>query len=160
MKSLLIRIGVIIFAIIIVAIVSTSIVFNSRAWLNKEAAAYIAVNLPKIVDHWDTQNLVERADPRLITDGARRLLEEMFAKFQTLGALKHLDTPEGGGAFSGAFTMKGMHPSDPLGFYKVQADFEKGHATITIQLVRVGKKWKVIGFEINSDVSLPLKNQP
>ena len=161
-KSLLIRIGVIIFAIIIVAIVNTSIGFNSPARLNKEAAAYIADNLPKIVDRWDAQNLVDRADPALTAGGAtrRRQFEEMCAKFQKLGALKHLDTPEGGGVYSGAFTMKGMYPSRTLGSYKVQADFENGQATITIQLVRVEKKWKVIGFDINSDVFLPLKNQP
>jgi hypothetical protein len=168
-KSLLIRIGVIIFAIIIVAIVKTSIAVNSPARLNKEAAAYIADNLPKIVDRWDAQNLVDRADPALMAGGAtrRRQFDEMYAKFQKLGALKHLDTPEGGGLYFGEFTVKGMHPSKPVGSYKVQADFENGHATISIQLVRVnkewkvfGKKWKVIGFDINSDVFLPRKNQP
>ena len=96
----------------------------------------------------------------------RRQFDEMYAKFQKLGALKHLDTPEGGGVYSGAFTMKGMYPSKTLGSYTVQADFENGHATISIWLVRVGKfayissEWKVIGFDINSDVFLPLKNQP
>jgi hypothetical protein len=168
-RSLLIGIGVIIFAIIIIALVNTSIDFNSPARLNKEAAAYIADNLPKIVDRWDAQNLVDRADTALIAGGAtrRRQFDEMYAKFQKLGALKHLDTPEGGGAFSGAFTVKGMYPPITMGSYSVQADFEKGHATISIWLVRVdkewkvfGKKWKVHGFDINSDVFLPLKDQP
>jgi hypothetical protein len=55
---------------------------------------------------------------------------------------------------SSAFTGEG---TVTLGNYTAHGEFEKGKATIKIQLRRVNDTWKINGFRINSDVFLPPK---
>lgn len=73
--------------------------------------------------------------------------------FSKLGAFKHLGTPHGT-IYSGAYSGTGTHT---VGNYAVEAEFEKGKATIKIQLLRVGEAWKINGFGIYSDAFLPPK---
>jgi hypothetical protein len=73
--------------------------------------------------------------------------------FQRLGSFKHLETPKGT-VVSSAYTGTG---TVTIGNYKAQAEFEKGEATIEIQLRRAGDTWKINGFHINSDALFPPK---
>jgi len=68
MKRLFIILGGVFAAIIVVAII-----FIPRApKLDKDAIAYIADNLPKIMDRWNAQNLIDRATPELIASTKSR----------------------------------------------------------------------------------------
>ena len=144
-----------IFAVILVVIIVALAIFIPRAFkLDRDATAYIQNVVPKIVAHWNAQELVDRATPELLSAAkSPEDIGRLFVMFRRLGALKRLDTPKGS-VYSGAFTGSG---SVTIGNYTAQADFEKGTATLQIQLRRVGDTWRINGFHINSDVFLPPK---
>jgi len=72
MKRLFIILGGVFAAIIVVAIIG-AIVFIPRALkLDKDSIAYVADNLPKIMDRWNAQNLIDRATPELIASTKSR----------------------------------------------------------------------------------------
>jgi hypothetical protein len=154
MKKLFTILGVI-FAVIIVIVVIAAAIFIPRTLkLDREATAYIQDAIPKIVTNWNSQELVDRATPELLAAGkSRDKIDSLFVMFQRLGSLKHLDKPEGT-VVSSAFTGTG---TVTLGNYKAQAEFEKGEATIEIQLRHVGDTWEINGFHINSDALFPPK---
>jgi len=142
-----------IFAVIVVIVIIVAAIFIPRALkLDREATAYIQDAVPKIVEHWNAQELIDLASPKLMSAvKSRGEIDRFFVMFRQLGALKHLDTPKGG-VTSGTFSGSGLVT---LGNYSAQADFEHGSATIQIQLRRVGDSWKIDGFHINSDAFLP-----
>lgn len=154
MKKLFTILGII-FATIIVIIVIAAVVFIPRTLkLDHEATAYIQDAVPKIVTDWNSQELVDRATPELLAAAKKNdELDRLFVMFRQLGSFKQLDKPEGI-VVSSAFTGEG---TVTLGNYTTHGDFEKGKATIKIQLRRVNDTWKINGFRINSDVFLPPK---
>jgi hypothetical protein len=157
MKKLLMILGVIFAALILLLGVSAAIFIPRTLKLDKEATEYIKGNVPKITDGWNSKNLIDRATPELLSEvKSQEEWDRLFAAFQQLGSLRHLDQPKGS-VFSGAFTKQGSYT---IGNYTVQADFEKGSADISIQLLRVGTEWKINGFHINSDVFFPLQTKP
>ena len=154
MKKLFAILGVI-FAVIIVIIVIAAAIFIPRTLkLDREATAYIQDAVPKIVTNWNSQELVDRATPELIAAGkSHDEMDRLFVMFRQLGSFKHLDKPEGT-VVSSAFTGSG---TVTVGNYTAHGEFEKGTATIKIQLRRVDNTWKINGFRINSDAFLPPK---
>lgn len=152
MKKILMILGGI-FAVIVLVLGVVAAIFIPRALkLDREATAYIQDAVPKIVAHWDSQELVDRATPELLSSAKSRTeIDRLFVMFQRLGALKQLDKSKGGitsSAFTGAGTVT-------LGNYTAKAKFEKGDANVQIQLRRVNNAWKINGFRINSDAFLP-----
>ena len=147
-----------IFAAILVIIGIAAAIFIPRLLaLDREATAYIQDAVPKIVENWNSQELLDRATPELLS--AMKSSEEsnrLFTMFQQLGSLKRLETPSGG-VVTRAYTSTG---TSTVGNYTAQADFEKGTATIHIQLRRVNDTWRINGFHIGSDVFLPPKTSP
>ena len=152
MKKLLTILGGVLAAILLIFGIAAAIFIPRTLKLGRSATAYIRDVVPKIVAHWNTQELVDRATPELLSAAkSRKEIDRLFVMFQQLGSLKHLDTPKGG-VTSGAFTGTG---AVTLGTYTAQAEFEKGAASVQIQLRRVNNEWKINGFRINSDVFLP-----
>ncbi len=135
MKKVFAILGVI-FTVIVVIVAAIFIK------LDREATAFIQDVVPKIATNWSSQELVDRATPELKKKvaKARDKFDGIFLMFRRLGSFKHLDKP------------KGM-----LGNYTTVGDFEKGKATIKIQLRRVNDIWKINRFEIDSDVFIPSK---
>lgn len=156
MKKVLVILGVI-FGVILVAVGIAAAIFIPHALkLDHEATAYIQVAVPKIVEHWKSQELTSRATPELLkAAGSQDRIDRLFVMFRRLGAFKHLDTPQGDVSTS-AYSGTGVVT---VGNYTAQAEFENGNATIRIQLLRVGDGWKINGFHINSDALLPPKTE-
>ncbi|HZZ26531.1 MAG TPA: hypothetical protein VFE46_00885 [Pirellulales bacterium] len=156
MRKLFTCLGVV-FGVIIIAIILAFAVFLPRAFkLSGEATAYLETEVPKIVEHWNSQELIDAATPELISaakssDG----IERLFTMFRQLGALKHLDKPHG----EIIVNTSTNHGSETTGNYTIPADFEKGSATIHVQLLRNGGGWKINGFHIDSEAFLPPKNE-
>ncbi len=94
MKNLLLVLGSV-FAALITLLVIAAIIFIPRALrLNKEATVYVAENVLIIVNHWHAQNLIDRATPQLLSAAkSTNEIERLFARFQQLGSLKHLNPP-------------------------------------------------------------------
>ena len=154
MKKFLVILGCI-FGVIIIAIVIIAAIFIPRSIkLDKEATAYIQDVVPKIVASWDPQPLIDRATPEFASSMKSSAdLGRIFTMFRQLGGLKNLEKPTGN-VTSGAFSQTGPIT---IGNYVAKAEFEKGKATISIQLRRSADKWQINGFHVNSDVFLPPK---
>jgi hypothetical protein len=154
MRKLFTILGVIFATIVVIIIIAAAIFIPRTLKLDHEATAYIQDAVPKIVINWSSQELIDRATPELLATAKENdQLDRLFVMFQQLGSLKHLDTPEGV-VTSSAFTGEG---AVTIGNYTAKAEFEKGPATIKIQLRRMNDAWKINGFRINSDVFLPPK---
>src|SRR5438445_5380764 len=52
--------------------------------LDREATAYIQVAVPKIVNNWSSQELVDRATPELLAGESRDKIDRFFVKLQRL----------------------------------------------------------------------------
>jgi hypothetical protein len=154
MKKLFTCLGVV-FAVVIVVTIVIFVVFIPRALhLSDEASTYLDGEVPKIVQNWNSQELIDAASPELsagINKGGG--LDQMFTMFRQLGALKHLDQPSGG-VRMGASTE---HGSYTVGNFSISADFESGPAEILVQVLKIGDTWKINGFRINSNVFLSPK---
>src|SRR5712675_228537 len=96
MKKLFTILGVI-FAVFIVIFIIAAVIFIPRTLkLDHEATAYIQDAVPKIVTNWNSQELVDRATPDLISAAkSRDQIDRLFVMFRQLGSFKHLDKPEG-----------------------------------------------------------------
>ncbi len=138
----------------VIIIVIIFAIFIPRAFhLEHGATAYIKRAVPAIVAHWDAQQLLDRATPKLqqLSLLHRGKLHRLFTMFRELGHLQHLGPPNGS-VYSGTSSGGG---NATTGSFVVPAKSEKGRATIQIQLLRTGSTWKINSFFINSDVFLP-----
>jgi hypothetical protein len=157
MKKFLMVLGGIFVAILVIFGIAAAIFIPRLLQLDREATAYIQDAVPKIVENWNSKELLDRATPELLSVvKSNDEIDRLFTMFQQLGSLKRLETPRGS-VVSRAFTGAG---TSTVGNYTAQADFEKGTATIHIQLRRVNDAWLINGFRINSDVFLPPKTSP
>ncbi len=151
MKKFFMILGGIFGVILVIAGIAAAILIPAALRLDKDVTAYIQNAVPKIVTNWNIQELVNRASPQLnSTVAARGGYDRIFEMFQRLGSFKQLGTPKG---MVGTSTFTGEGTAT-VGNYTVPAEFEKGHATIQIQLLRVNDTWQINGFYIHSDVFL------
>jgi hypothetical protein len=154
MKRFFTCLGVV-FAVIVVVLIIVFAIFIPRAFqLRNEACTYLESEVPKIVENWNSQELINSATPELssaMSNGGD--IDKLFTMFRQLGSLKHLDQA-GGGVYIWATTE---HGSSTVGNFTIPAEFEKGPATIQIQVIKTGDTWKINGFRINSKVFLPPK---
>jgi hypothetical protein len=155
MKKFFIVLGVI-FAVVIAVIGIVLAIFIPRALrLDREAKAYIQESVPNILVHWNSQELVDRATPKLLEEGkSRDNIDKIFVQFQKLGSFKSLGTLHGS-VGTMAFSGEGVIT---VGNYTADADFEKGPATIKIQLQRTNDSWRINAFYINSPALLAPQN--
>ena len=136
------------FLFLIIAVVA---LFAYSCQLNKEAKAYVEDAIPKITGQWNDQELINRASPPMLAAMKTRAnVDNLFSRFRQLGALKQIDEPKGSAGVQ-TFTGKGVVR---YGNYIVHAQFERGPATIRIQVLRENDVWKINGFHIDSNVLL------
>ena len=116
--------------------------------LDASSRAYIEQNIPTILQTWSKDALLERAAPRL-----RRDLDEdpantdlLFKKFKEVGTFQKMDDIKGN-SITSLMPNKGLVKT---AHYVIQAKFDQGDATITVNLVQTAEKWQVVGFFVNS----------
>ncbi len=131
-------------------IILAAIFITQAVSLKPGATAYIDRAVPAIAAHWDVQQLLDRATPKLQQYALHHhgKLERLFKMFRALGKLKYLGSPTYYKIFSGT--------NRTIGTFAVPAKFAKGAAQIDIQLLKTGKAWKINSFYITSSVFLPL----
>lgn len=151
MKRIFTCLGVVV-AIFIVVLVIVFAIFIPRAFqLGRDATTYIKSEVPKIVQNWNPQELIDRAPELASTIKSKGDIDRLFAMFRQLGSLKQLDMPTGGVHIWASTNEE----SSAVGNFTAHAEFENGPATIVIQLLRMDNTWKINGFEIRSKVFLP-----
>jgi hypothetical protein len=123
MKKLFIVLGVIFAVVIVVIGIALAIFIPRTIRLDREARAYIQESVSNIVVHWNSQEFVDRATPKLLEEGkSRDKIDKIFVQFKKLGSFKGLGTLHGSVGTS-AFTGDGVVT---LGNYTADADFERG----------------------------------
>jgi hypothetical protein len=130
---------------ILVAMLAVAAVAVRTSAISREAAAYVEVNVPQIVNGWNPLELERRLVPEMVSPRVREGLVELFSALSSLGKLKELGKPTGrigSGAFPGT-TIDGTWAD-----YAVDAEFDHGRMQILLILARGGDGWRIAGFSV------------
>lgn len=118
--------------------------------LDKESKAYVDMVVPAIVGSWEPQELISRASPELLKSNSDDALKFYFkASFNKYGRLKE---------YRGSTGQAIINPGEETkANYSAKADFEKGSATIWINVIKIKNKWQISVFQVVSDTLLNSK---
>lgn len=124
--------------------------FFSSLAPEEQAKSYIDKTVPEIIKDWNTDTFVQHIHPELLKTTSGRQIEQLFFRYKTLGFLKKYHGSEG--------EIKTVESSTGdemvMGVYKVTADFEKGPATISVVIVKVGDSWKFLTLLVDAQALL------
>ncbi len=152
MKRFLVVLGGVFLALIVFGTIGLGVVLFTNGDLDGESKAYVEATVPPILSSWSVEKLKEASSAEMLNALANKpgLIEQVFEKLSTLGALKNfhdvvgeanvLVTPQDGKTVTANYTAK--------------ADFEGGAATVKIRLIQVNEEWKLLYLNVNSDVLL------
>jgi hypothetical protein len=119
--------------------------------LDKESKAYADTAIPAIVTGWSKKELIDRASPELNKAVTEQQLDQMFHWFTSLGRLQKCE-PAQGQAIMSATSQTGKMIS---GQYAAKARFERGDATIKLDLIKHGDQWQILSFYVDSPALMP-----
>jgi hypothetical protein len=153
MKRLLVVLGsIFLVLVVIIAIGIGYVAFRSRA-LDRESKAYADAAIPAIVDGWNEDHLKERMSSELRRVTRDADLDKLFQLFRKLGKFKKYAGSQDQ-AFMLVATQQG---NQTTASYQVSADFESGHATIDLGLIKHGDQWQILGFRVDSRAFLDIQ---
>jgi len=145
MKLFFIILGGIFAAILSIVLITIAVSLPREIRLEHSAEAYVQATLPKIAAHWKARELSERATPALISAiTPHQSLRQIFMIYRQLGLLKHIGKPK-------VFVFVSF-TSGASANVTVPAQFEKGHATVMMQLSRSKHAWKINAFYVKSEI--------
>jgi hypothetical protein len=151
MKKFLIVLGSLFLVIVILVAGGIAFVAVRGTRLDKESKAYADAAIPAIVSAWSEKALLDRASPEFKKAVTIDELDRLFRWFSGLGRLQHCAPAEGHSLMS-ATTEYGRRISAA---YDAEAAFEKGNATIKLNLIKHGDRWQIMGFHVSSAALLP-----
>lgn len=149
-KPLLKIIGIIVVLLIPVGIVGFSLLASFGAGLDKESKAYVDEIIPQIVTSWDADALLKNASPELIEliNASPEKEESLFSLLaERLGPMREYKEPRG----EGGITIRNLKRTT-TGYYDIEAEFEKGSATIRVTLIKLDNNWRLASFVVRPDV--------
>jgi hypothetical protein len=135
-------------SLVLVAIIAVFIGYASYigSTLDKESKAYVDRSVPAIVSSWSEEELINRASPEFKQAIEQAEMNRLFRWFRTLGPLETYEgsqgqatisvTPQTGKVVSARYLTKGR--------------FERGEATIQINVIKHGDAWQIAGFKVDS----------
>jgi hypothetical protein len=138
-------------AITLTVIVGITIVFAIMSVMgpkfDSESKKFVEETVPIICSSWNYQDLTCRASTELLNSASDEDFKLVFKNFsEKLGHLKKHKV-SAGEARIGFFIQNGKVVTAD---YIVDAEFDKGPATIHIRLIKRGDKWQYKQFFINS----------
>lgn len=151
MKKFFIILGSIFFAVIVLAAIGIAFLAVRGGALDKESKAYVDSAIPAIVATWSEKELLDRASPELKKAATIEEVDRLFRWFSSLGRLQKYEGAQGQSLMS-ATTQNGKMISAQ---YTAKATFEKGEATITVDLIKHGDQWQVLKFNLRSPQLAP-----
>src|SRR5262249_11317027 len=113
--------------------------------------AYADAAIPAIFSQWNQKELLERASPEFKGQPADQL-DRIFRWASTLGRLQRVDPAQGYAGFSST----PQTGKTTIGQYTAKAQFEKGTAVITLDLIKHGEHWQILSFDVASPQLIPL----
>jgi len=151
MKKFFAVLGVIFLIIIVLGAIGFAFVAKRGNALDKESKVYADSAIPAIVTNWDVSALLVRASPEFLQAAKNQRLDQGFRWFGTLGRLQKCD-PAKGQAIMSATTLNGGRITAQ---YSAKATFEKGEATVTLELIKQGDQWQIFKFAVFSPQLAP-----
>ncbi len=149
MKRTLVKISLFCIAIVLFGIIFFRLIAFHGSILDKESKLFIDQLIPSIITEWNARDLVQHASPEFLKVSPEPSLLSFFRMLeQRLGKLKKFSGSEGEATISLSLTKGKKNFAQ----YRLQAEFEKGPATIDVGLVKNHGKWQVLSFRVNSDL--------
>ncbi len=130
---------------VLVSILVMAVVAVRTSALNREAAAYVEANLPRIVGEWNPAELERRIVPEMLSPRVKEGLPPLFQSLSALGRLSSMSKPTGRTG-SGAFP--GTSINGTWADFAVAAEFERGRVSIELVLKRVADGWQIASFSV------------
>lgn len=120
--------------------------------LDAGSKAYVDEVVPKIVASWNSKDLTDRASPELLATASPERIEKVFRAFSDrLGHLRSY----GGSRGQATVWVTPQTGKVSTASYVAEATFEKGKASVQVNLVAHDGTWKISGFYVNSDALIP-----
>lgn len=142
MKQFFIILGVVFLIIVVLGAIGIIVIALRGNALDKQSKAYADDAIPAIVDGWKERELLERASPEFKKAVTQQQIDQLFQRFAGLGRLQKCEPAHGQSVMS-ATTQSG---NTIKAEYTAKAKFERGEATIQLDLVKHGDQWQVLGF--------------
>ena len=139
-------------AILLIGIFVTLFMLNRMApQVQEDAQNYVDSNLPKIIQNWDSAELINRASPDLLKVASREKFAELFKMLsQKLGPLKEYRGSRG--KISLTTSYRGIART---GIFEAEAVFGQAPAAILCRLVWQHGAWKIEEFRVKPEVLNP-----
>ena len=131
----------------VVVFVSVEIYTSRQAAQYKDTAVpYVKMVIPEI-STWDSATIKEYMSPESLKGTAEQKIEKITEWLSKLGYLKEMKEPEFSSVYTGIVTSDDIQT---IVTYDIEAEYENGHAVITIGLLDNGGSFQVNNFKINS----------
>ena len=138
-KSFLIKLLII---SLVLAALSPLAIIRMRAAIEKEYRVFINTAVYAVTENWDRKELIKRASMEYLQATSKEKMDELFASYSRLGHMKE---------YLGAVgTIDANDPSQTVGIYTAEADFDAGHATFEIEITWRSSKFQILKFNIKS----------
>jgi D-Tyr-tRNAtyr deacylase len=108
--------------------------------------------VPNVISGWNKEELLKQASPELLGVTKDEDLDKLFTMFRKLGKLKKYKGSEGQSLIS-VTTEQGKKVTAN---YTAMAEFERGEASIKVNLIKHGDEWQILMFNVSSDIFLNL----
>ncbi len=151
MKKFFAGLGVIFVIIIAIGAVGFWYINVRGNALDKESKVYADAAIPAIVANWNEQALFDRATIEFREAARNQHLDQGFRWFGSLGRLQKCEPAQGQATMSATTLMDNKITAQ----YTAKAIFEKGQATIQLELVRHGDRWWISRFGVYSPQLVP-----
>ncbi len=151
MKKFFIVLGSIFLALVVLGGIGIAFVAIRGTALDKESRAYADSAIPAIVTGWSEKEVLDRASPEFKKAVTIDQLDRLFRWVSGLGQLQKCE-PAQGQAIMSATTQSGKVTS---GQYTAKATFEKGEASIKLELIKHGDQWQILSFHVDSPALVP-----
>lgn len=158
MSAILKFLGALLLISIIAAAAGGAIGWHKTRALQRDGAQYVEINVPLIVANWNADEVIKRSAPEFLVPAVREGFPQVFHVLSQLGKLKSLGKPAGVVTVADfqvsigdkAVAMPPQIRKPVWARYVVDAEFDAGPATLTMDLVRHDEGWQIIGFLINT----------
>lgn len=147
MRKFFYVLGIVTAALVVVGGIGLFILFRNGTALDRESEAYVDDAVVSISSHWSKDELLKRGSPEFMQAVNRMDLGAFLdAAEAALGPLVDYE-----GAKGQALMMATAGTGTTItGNYVAQAKFQKGTAQIRVAVRRIGGKWMIDSFNINS----------
>jgi hypothetical protein len=152
MKKLFQVLGGIFLVLLLIIGVMVGIGIYQGTRLDSSSKAYVEANVKPVVATWSKDELLKRSSPQLLEILAKNpdQADRLFAKLSRLGALISLGEPKGQSLVAvNIGSSKAVSAS-----YTESAEFEHGHADVSIRLIQIDGQWHFLTFYVNSPILL------